>query len=130
MYISLLHMVMLYDYYIKYYTPLLMHHYRQAVSFRDGRSRKREMVVKLRNHPPLTSYQTHRPVWQICVLASVWKVLKRRTYLIDSFNVLNNPVSLPQDILCLFLQISAKRKTGPNHPALLAIFNTLEFSSC
>jgi hypothetical protein len=28
-------MVMLYDYYIKYYMPLLMHHYRQAVSFRD-----------------------------------------------------------------------------------------------
>lgn len=32
-------MVILYDYYIKYYIkyymPLLMHHYRQAVSFRD-----------------------------------------------------------------------------------------------
>lgn len=24
-----------YDYYIKYYMPLPMHHYRQAVSFRD-----------------------------------------------------------------------------------------------
>lgn len=28
-------MVMLYDYYTKYYMPLLMHHYRHAVPFRD-----------------------------------------------------------------------------------------------
>jgi hypothetical protein len=53
-YISLLHMVMLYDYYIKYYMPLLMHHYRQAVSFRDWEKWKkgngRQIVQSLSTH--------------------------------------------------------------------------------